>query len=78
MGFQLDGGVVTHTVTLDGLHDGQGGVDDFGHFTLPGTFVNLTSVQFTGLPRRQPRRRRGHRQPGVHDRGSRGAAGVRA
>jgi hypothetical protein len=48
-GFQQGGGTVSHTVNLDGLRDGPGGVDDFEHFVLPGTFVNLTSVVFTGL-----------------------------
>jgi hypothetical protein len=48
-GFQQGGGVVSHTVNLDGLRDGPGGIDDFEHFVLPGTFVNLTSVVFTGL-----------------------------
>jgi Concanavalin A-like lectin/glucanases superfamily/Bacterial Ig domain len=48
-GFQAGGGTVTHTLTLDGVRDGPAGVVDFQHFTLPGTFVNLTSVVFTGL-----------------------------
>ncbi len=48
-GNQAGGGVVTHTINLDGIYDGPGGVTDFQHFVLPGTFVNLTSVVFTGL-----------------------------
>ncbi len=48
-GFQQGGGMVTHTLTLDGIHDGPGGAPDFEHFVLPNTFVNLTSVRFTGL-----------------------------
>ena len=48
-GFQQGGGVVSYTVNLDGIYDGPGGVIDFEHFVLPNTFVNLTSVVFTGL-----------------------------
>jgi hypothetical protein len=48
-GTQEGGGTVSHTITLDGLRDGPGGIDDYEHFVLPGTFVNLTSVMFTGL-----------------------------
>ncbi len=48
-GFQQGGGTVSHTVTIDGLRDGPGGLDDFEHFVLPSTFVDLTSVVFTGL-----------------------------
>ena len=40
---------MSYTVSLDGLRDSVGGVDDFQHFVLPSTFVNLTSVVFTGL-----------------------------
>ncbi|MEO5822544.1 MAG: LamG-like jellyroll fold domain-containing protein [Vicinamibacteraceae bacterium] len=47
-GHQSGGGTVTHTVFLDGVYDGVGGVADFEHFNLPNTFVNLTSVTFTG------------------------------
>lgn len=49
VGTQQGGGVVSHTFNLDGLKDGPGGVVDFEHFVLPGTFVNLVSVEFTGL-----------------------------
>ncbi len=48
-GFQQGGGTVSYTVNLDGVYDGPGGVIDFEHFVLPSTFVNLTSVIFTGL-----------------------------
>ena len=48
-GYQADGGTVSFSVNLDGLRDGPGGVDDFQHVVLPTTFVNLTSVVFTGL-----------------------------
>ena len=48
-GFQPGGGTVSYTVNIDGIHDGAGGVDDFEHFVLPSTFVNLTAVVFTGL-----------------------------
>jgi hypothetical protein len=48
-GYQQGGGIVTHTMTLDGIHDGPGGAPDFEHFVLPDTFVNLASVVFTGL-----------------------------
>jgi hypothetical protein len=48
-GHQLGGGVVTHTLNIDGLRDGLGGIPDYEHFVLPNTFVNLTSVTFTGL-----------------------------
>jgi hypothetical protein len=48
-GHQQGGGLVTHTVAIDGIRDGAGGVVDFEHFVLPSTFVNLTSVVFTGL-----------------------------
>jgi hypothetical protein len=48
-GVQQGGGTVSYTLNLDGIHDGPGGVPDFEHFVLPGTFVNLTSVVFTGL-----------------------------
>ena len=48
-GFQQGGGVVSQTVNLDGIYDGPGGVVDFEHFVLSSTFVNLTSVVFTGL-----------------------------
>ena len=47
-GNQQGGGVVTHTVALDGIYDGEGGAQDFQHFDLPATFVNLLSVVFTG------------------------------
>ncbi|MBP7776709.1 MAG: hypothetical protein KA371_06235, partial [Acidobacteria bacterium] len=48
-GQQLGGGTVTFTVNLDGVSDGPGGVPDFEHVVVPATFVNLTSVVFTGL-----------------------------
>ena len=48
-GYLAGGGTVTHTVAIDGIRDGPGGVVDFQHFVLPSTFVNLTSVVFTGL-----------------------------
>jgi chitodextrinase len=48
-GFQQGGGLVTYTVNIDGLRDGPGGIPDYQHFVLPSTFVNLTSVMFTGL-----------------------------
>ena len=48
-GFQQGGGTVSYTVNIDGIRDGVGGVDDFEHVVLPNTFVNLTSVVFTGL-----------------------------
>ena len=48
-GFKQGGQTVTHTLTLDGIHDGVGGAVDFQHFVLPATFVDLTSVIFTGL-----------------------------
>ena len=38
-----------HRMLYDGVRDGIGGVPDFEHFVLPPTFVNLTSVVFTGL-----------------------------
>jgi hypothetical protein len=47
-GYQQGGGVVTHTVTLDDVHDGPGGLPDFQHFDLPNTFVNLVRVVFSG------------------------------
>ena len=47
-GIKQNGQTVSHTLTLDGLHDGVGGVADFQHFVLPATFVDLTSVIFTG------------------------------
>ncbi len=47
-GHQADGGVVTHSLLLDGIRDGQGGIDDYEHFVLPPTFVNLRSVVFSG------------------------------
>ena len=47
-GTQQNGTIVTHTIALDGLRDGVGGVPDFEHFVLPATFVNLRSVVFTG------------------------------
>jgi hypothetical protein len=49
VGHQPGGTMVSHTITLDGIHDGAGGVADYQHFVLPATFVNLTSVVFTGL-----------------------------
>lgn len=49
VGFQQGGGTVSHTVNIDGIHDGPGGVPDYQHFVFPSTFVNLTSVVFTGL-----------------------------
>jgi len=33
---------------LDGIIDGAGEAADFQTFTLPGTFVNLSSVTFSG------------------------------
>ena len=48
-GIHPDGSVVTHTINLDGIRDGAGGVPDFQHFVLPSTFVNLRVVLFTGL-----------------------------
>ena len=48
-GIKQGGQTVSHTLTLDGMHDGAGGVVDFQHFVLPATFVDLTSVIFTGL-----------------------------
>ena len=48
-GYQAGGGVVTTQLALDGIRDGIGGVNDFQHFVLPATFINLTSVVFTGL-----------------------------
>ena len=47
-GIKQNGQTVSHTLTLDGLHDGVGGVADFQHFVLPATLVDLTSVIFTG------------------------------
>ena len=48
-GTRQGGETVSYTLTIDGIRDGAGGVDDFQHFVLPNTFVNLTSVVFTGL-----------------------------
>ncbi len=48
-GIMRGGQTVSHIVTLDGIHDGVGGEIDFEHFVLPGTFVDLTTVIFTGL-----------------------------
>ncbi len=47
-GHQDGGGVVTHSIFVDGLRDGHDGIVDFEHFVLPPTFVNLRSVVFTG------------------------------
>ena len=49
VGFQQGGGTVSHVVSIDGVYDGPGGVADFEHVVLPGTFVNLRSVVFTGM-----------------------------
>lgn len=42
------GGTVNAQFTLDGIIDGAGGAADFQTFVLPGTFVNLASVTFSG------------------------------
>jgi hypothetical protein len=47
-GHQADGGVVTHSLSLDGVRDGPGGAADLEHFVLPATFVNLRSVTIEG------------------------------
>jgi hypothetical protein len=47
-GTQQNGTIVTHTIFIDGIRDGVGGVADYQHFVLPATFVNLRSVVFTG------------------------------
>ena len=75
-GTQQNGNIVTHTIFLDGIRDGVGGVADFQHFVLPATFVNLRSVVFTdggqggivGRPRA--------RQPCLHARSRRNTAGL--
>ncbi len=43
------GGSVSANFGLDFIHDGEGPQNDFQLFTLPGTFVNLTSVTFEGI-----------------------------
>ena len=40
--------MVTHSFFLDGIRDGLGGTNDYEHFVLPPTFVNLRSVVFNG------------------------------
>jgi hypothetical protein len=45
VGQLLGGGTVTADFTLDGLHDGVGGIDDFQTFLV--NFVNVTSVEFS-------------------------------
>jgi len=42
------GGTVNTQFTLDGIIDCAGGAADFQTFALPGTFVNLVSVTFSG------------------------------
>jgi len=42
------GGTVNAQFTLDGIADGAGGAADFQTFALPGSFVNLASVVFSG------------------------------
>ena len=46
-GNQFGGGVLTHTVRLDGIRDGVGGVGDFQSVALVG-WTNLESVTITG------------------------------
>ncbi len=42
------GGVVNASFELDGLLDGNGGINDFQTFLLPATFTDLASVVFSG------------------------------
>ena len=44
------GGIVRVVFLLDGINDGAGGAADFETFILPGNFVNLTSLNITGVP----------------------------
>jgi len=44
---QLGGGFLSMTVTLDGLRDGAGGVEDFQTVSMAG-WTDLTDVTFTG------------------------------
>jgi hypothetical protein len=46
-GFLSGGGIVQAQFTLDNIVDGPGGQPDFQSFTLPSTFVNLTSARIT-------------------------------
>lgn len=48
LGNVAGGGTVSYTIDLDGIADGPEGQPDFEHFSLPNTFVNLTSVVFAG------------------------------
>lgn len=49
VGTLFGGGTVSALFALDGVIDGVGGAPDFQAFLLPGTFVNLTAVTFSGL-----------------------------
>lgn len=53
---QVGGNVLQAQFLLDGVIDGPGGVADFETFTLPATWVNLTSVHiaWASLPNQNP------------------------
>lgn len=48
VGIQVDGTILTSSFSLDLINDGPGGVADFEGFTLPSTWINLTSATFSG------------------------------
>lgn len=48
-GITMGGGLVNHIVDFDGANDGAGPGVDYQSFSLPSTFVNLSSVTFRTL-----------------------------
>jgi hypothetical protein len=48
LGTRSGGGTVTASFAFDGLRDGVGGIPDFQNFALPDTFLNVSSVVFSG------------------------------
>ena len=48
-GQRVGGDSVSFTVTLDGINDGSGPLEDFQHASPPSAFTNLRSVTFSGM-----------------------------
>lgn len=48
LGTRAGGETVSASFALDGLRDGVGGIPDFQNFALPDTFLNVSSVVFSG------------------------------
>jgi len=46
-GYKVDGEIVSHTITTDGVIDGPGGVDDFETFIFPESFHDIYRLRTT-------------------------------